>query len=202
MGLLPAGVEEAQFKRQPDGWLFTIASPWVFGPRQTYVITDAQKPELAARVRRARYVRLLIMFGGTCLVMAVSIMMPWLLKSPGIGSALVLAGLVIAVTGLIIVGDYLTVRPLLLGIPRTTRKISQRDMLRTQYQAMSARSLSILAAIFVLAMLAGLADWILSPRVGWHVLFGMGFNGLLAMLFGGMLIAKLRAEGTAKDARC
>ena len=27
--LLPNGLEEAHFKRVPDGWLFTTVSPWI-----------------------------------------------------------------------------------------------------------------------------------------------------------------------------
>src|SRR4029450_3588995 len=28
-GFLPTGLEEAQFKRDADGWLFTTANPWI-----------------------------------------------------------------------------------------------------------------------------------------------------------------------------
>jgi hypothetical protein len=198
MRLLPAGIEEGQFKREPDGWLFTTANPWIFGRRWTYLITDAQKPALAARVRRARYVRLLVMLVTMALLAAVLMMTPSLLGPPGIGIALVLAGFVVAVTGLIFVGDYLTVRPLLQGIPRTTRKFSQRDMMRTQYEAMSVRSLWIFAAIFVFATLANLAGWMASPRASVFGLLSVAFSGLFAALFGGMLIAKLRARRAAK----
>jgi hypothetical protein len=199
MRLLPAGIEEGQFKRELDGWLFTTANPWVFGRRWTYLITDAQKPPLAARVRRARYVRLLVMLVTMALLMAVLISVPSLLRPPGIGIALVLAGFVVVVTGMIFVGDYLTVRPLLLGIPRTQRKFSQRDMMRTQYEAMSLRSLSIFAAIFVFATLANLAGWMASPHAGVFALPGVAFSGLFAALFGGMLIAKLRARRQRPD---
>lgn len=202
MGLLPAGVEEAQFKREPDGWLFTIANPWIFGRRRIYLITDAQKPALAARVRRARYVRLMVMFVAAILVMAVFAMMPSLLRLPGIGTALVLAGFVVVMTVAIFVGDYLTVRPLLQGIPRTPRRFSQRDMMRTQYEVMSVRSLSIFTAIFVLALLACLVDWVLSPRNGTLTLISLASNTVFAVLFGGMLIAKLRAQRSAKESGC
>ena len=198
MRLVPAGIEEAQFKREPDGWLFTIANPWIFGRRWTYLITDAQKPALAARVRRSRYVRLLIMLATMALLIAVLIMTPSMLREPGIGIALVAAGFVVAVTGMIFVGDYLTIRPLLQGIPRTSRKFSQGDMMRTQYEAMSVRSLSIFAAIFVFATLTNLAGWIASPRASVLALLGIAFSGLFAALFGGMLIAKLRARRAAK----
>jgi hypothetical protein len=198
MRLLPAGIEEAQFKREPDGWLFTIANPWIFGRRWTYLITDAQKPALAARVRRSRYVRLLIMLATMALLIAVLIMTPSMLREPGIGIALVAAGFVVAVTGMIFVGDYLTIRPLLQGIPRTSRKFSQGDMMRIQYEAMSVRSLSIFAAIFVFATLTNLAGWIASPRASVLALLGIAFSGLFAALFGGMLIAKLRARRAAK----
>ncbi len=199
MRLLPAGIEEAQFKREPDGWLFTTANPWIFGRRWTYLITDMQKPALAARVRRARYVRLLVMVTTMALLMAVLMMVPSLLRSPGLGIALVLAGFVVVVSGMIFVGDYLTVRSLLQGVPRTTRKFSQRDMMRTQYEAMSVRSLWIFAAIFVLATLTNLAGWMASPRASVFALLGVAFSGLFAALFSGMLIAKLRARRKAQE---
>ena len=199
MRLLPAGIEEGQFKRELDGWLFTTANPWVFGRRWTYLITDAQKPALAARVRRARYVRLLVMLVTMALLMTVLMSVPSLLRPPGIGIALVLVGFVVVVTGMIFVGDYLTVRPLLLGMPRTQRKFSQRDMMRTQYEAMSLRSLSIFAAIFVFATFANLAGWMASPHAGVFALPGVAFSGLFAALFGGMLIAKLRARRQRPD---
>jgi len=199
MRLLPAGIEEGQFKRESDGWLFTTANPWIFGRRWTYLITDARKPALAARVRRARYIRLLVMLVTMALLMTVLMSVPSLLRPPGIGNALVLVGFVVVVTGIIFVGDYLTVRSLLLGIPRTQRKFSQRDMMRTQYEAMSLRSLSIFAAIFVFATLANLAGWMASPHAGVFALPGVAFSGLFAALFGGMLIAKLRARRQRPD---
>ena len=199
MRLLPAGIEEAQFKRESDGWLFTIANPWIFGRRWTYLITDAQKPVLAARVRRARFIRLLVMLVMMALLVAVLLMVPSLLKTAGIGMALVLSGFVLVVTGMIFVGDYLTVRPLLQGVPRTTRKFSQRDMLRTQYEAMSVRSLGIFAAIFVLVTLINLASWVASPRASVFLLLAVASSGLFAVLFGGMLIAKLRARRRRPD---
>ena len=50
--LLPNGLEEAQFKRDPEGWLFTTVSPWIFAPHRTYLISDAQQPAIAERIRR------------------------------------------------------------------------------------------------------------------------------------------------------
>ena len=59
--LLPPGVEGQYFKAVPEGWLFGAPRPWLaFGPRPTYLVTDAQKAVLAARIRLSRYVRLLL----------------------------------------------------------------------------------------------------------------------------------------------
>ena len=55
---LPTGVEEQYFKRVPDGWVFAAARPWwLFGRRPTFLVTDAQKPAIAARLRLNRYLR-------------------------------------------------------------------------------------------------------------------------------------------------
>src|SRR5215813_6250412 len=77
--LLPAGLEEAQFKRIPEGWLFTTVNPWLFAPRRTYVVSDAQKPAIAARIRHARYLRVPVMFAMMALMVAAIVMNPALL---------------------------------------------------------------------------------------------------------------------------
>jgi hypothetical protein len=46
--LMPDGVEEAYFKRVPEGWVFAAPRPWwLSGSRPTYLLTDTQKPASA-----------------------------------------------------------------------------------------------------------------------------------------------------------
>ena len=53
-------------------------------------------------------------------------------------------------------------------------------MMRTQYEAMSVRSLWIFAAIFVFATLTNLAGWMASPRASVFALLSVAFSGLFA----------------------
>jgi len=192
--LLPAGIEESQFKREPDGWLFTIANPWIFGRRWTYLVNDEQKAVLAAGVRRARYVRLVVMFLMMLLLVGLIVLMPSLLRPASIGPWMVLAGFVFVFSGALFVSDYLTVRPLLHGIPRTARKLSYLDMMRGQYNAMSVRALSIFVAIFAFAVIAQGGDFLVSQRIdALRAVSTIGF-ALFGVMFAGMLIAKLRAR--------
>jgi hypothetical protein len=127
--LLPAVLEEAQFKRVPEGWLFTTASPWVFAPRRTYLVREAQKPAIAARVRRGRVIRLILLVPMLLLLAAAFVIVPSLLNFRSVETWLVLGAFVVVLTIPITVSDYLTVRPLLRDIPRSSQKIRLSDML-------------------------------------------------------------------------
>jgi hypothetical protein len=198
--LLPIGLEEAQFKREPDGWLFTTVNPWVFAPRRTYLVSDAQKPAIAARVRRARYVRLVaVMFllplGVAALLMAPELMNPHLAMA---WVALAAFGIVSAIV--ITLGDHFTIRPLLRGIPRTSRKIGYVDMVRTQTRALSVKALSIFTLIFLSGAANSACQLLWSPRGSEFGAIGAIVYASLTILFGGMLVAKLRLPKTADNA--
>src|SRR5882672_1562256 len=127
--LLPNGLEEAHFKRVPEGWLFTTASPWIFAPRRTYLVSDAQKPALAARVRRGRYVRLILLIPMMLLLGAALMMVPSWLRARSLELWALLGGFVVVFTIVIIGSDYLNVRPLLRDLPCSSQKVTFGDML-------------------------------------------------------------------------
>ena len=135
--LMPAGVEEAHFKRIPEGWLFTVANPWIVAPRRTYLVNDAQKPAIAARVRLARYVRLMIVLAMILLMAIAFTMVPTLFNSLSVKAIMAFGVFAVVLAGAITTADYLTVRPLIRDLPRTSQKISLADMLRSQTAAMS-----------------------------------------------------------------
>ena len=57
----PPGVEGQYFKAVPEPWLFGAPRRWLaFGPRPTYLVTDAQKAVLGCPHRLSLYVRLLL----------------------------------------------------------------------------------------------------------------------------------------------
>src|SRR5262249_25360693 len=123
--LLPNGLEEAQFKRVPEGWLFSTVSPWIFAPRCTYLVSDAQKPALAERVRRRRYLRLAVILLLMALMAVGIIMNPtvlMLVKTFSLPGAIVFASFVVLTVSAITVSDYLNIRPLIHDLPRSSRK--------------------------------------------------------------------------------
>jgi len=96
--------------------------------------------------------------------------------------------------GAITAADYLTVRPLIRDLPRTSQKISLADMLRSQSAAMSTRSLMILTFLFAVVAAGYTFEWLTSARAhGFGAIVALTFV-LLAAMFAGMLIAKLRAR--------
>jgi hypothetical protein len=192
--LLPAGLEEAQFKRVPEGWLFTTASPWVFAPRRTYLVSEAQKPAIAARVRRGRVIRLILLVPMLLLLAAAFVMVPSLLNFRSVEIWLVLGAFVVVLTTAITVSDYLTVRPLLRDIPRSSQKIRLSDMLGRQGEAMSVRALVILTLIFVIGVAANVFLALTSVRGNPFAAIAAVALALSAIAFGGMLVGKLRAR--------
>lgn len=192
--LLPAGFEEAQFKRVPEGWLFTTANPWVFGPRRTYLLSDVQKPVLAARVRRSRYIRLILLVPIVLLLTAAFVMFPSSLNVRSVQAWLVWGAFVVLLTIAIAVSDYLTVRPLLRDVPRSSQKIGLTDMLGRQGEAMSVRALAIFTLIFVIGTAGQTYQALTSVRLGGLAAISVIAFAWLAFVFGGMLVAKLRAR--------
>jgi hypothetical protein len=45
------GIEEVGFKAVNGGYVFQTANPWLLGPRRRYFVTEAQKAEIAGRIR-------------------------------------------------------------------------------------------------------------------------------------------------------
>lgn len=198
--LLPAGLEEAQFKRIPEGWLFTTVNPWLFAPRRTYLVSDAQKPAIAARVRRARYLRVPAMFAMMALMVAVIVMNPALLtmfKTSSLVGALVLGAFGVLTVAALVACDHLTIRPLLRDLPRSSQKIGYTDMMRSQSKAMSTMAIAIFAALFVLSALGHTYLALTSPGIHWPMAISAMAFVLIAAVFVGMLVVKVRTRQPA-----
>jgi hypothetical protein len=191
--LLPAGLEEAQFKQVLEGWLFTTVNPWVFGPRRTYLVSNAQKPAIAARVRRARHLRLLVIVPIMLLMGAALVMNPNLLMAPSVETAIVFAMFMGIVAAAITACDHLCVRSLLRDVPRSSQKIGLGEMMWNQSKAMSVKALVIFTTIFLLAATANTVQALTGLRGGMVVALGAIVFALFAAGFIVMLIAKLRA---------
>jgi hypothetical protein len=206
--LVPNGVEEARFKRIPDGWLFTTPNPWVFGPRLTFVVNAKQKPAIAAGVRRSRYLNMILMLATVPLQLAVFLVAPSLTDSRSSAAWLAIGGFVVVFTIVTRTCEHLIIRPLLHGLPRTSQKIRLNDMLRTQSEAMSVKALSI--ATLYLALLAAaisylcVTSWtsIASSRIALFMPLGAVLCTVSAIVFFGMLVTKLRAMTWNTPSRC
>jgi hypothetical protein len=195
--LVPKGVEEALFKRVGDGWIFSAPNPWTFGRRHSYLVNDAQKAELAMRVRRGRYFRLLAIIPMFGLPLATFLLAPSLLRAPSITTWVLFALFVVVASVAMNLCDYLPVRPLLVGLPRTTERIGLVEMHGRQAQAMSVKALATIALIELVACLAVAAQWLTSVRGNPFMLVTAAIFGLMGMLFLRMLFVRLKTPDRA-----
>jgi hypothetical protein len=195
--LVPAGVEEALFKPAATGWIFSAPNPWTFAPRRSYLVDDVQKADLALRVRRGRYLRLLALIPIFALQVPMFLLFPFLLRAPSVGTWLLLALFVVFITVAMNLCDYLAVRPLLTGLPRTAERISLVEMYARQARSMSIKALATVTVIETLACALMFGDWLLSPRHSPHTLVGAACLGTMAILLTAMLLAKLKTQETA-----
>jgi hypothetical protein len=189
---------ESRFKKVPEGWLFTTMSPWGYGPRRTYLVSDAQKPAIAARARRGAYIQhvmlvlMVLVFGGFALV-------PSLSNFSLVATWLIWGGSCVVWTIVIGVADYLGLQPLLRDIPRSSQKIKWTYILQRMGAAVSVRALVIFFTLISVAEVAfvGLS---MGGTPSSFVAFGMfatlvAVNGaLFAIIYAGMRMAKLRAR--------
>jgi len=134
--LLPRGIEENYFKAVPGGWLGAVKRP--FGSDWNHLVSDAQKPTIAARVRLAigaRYA-LFVVFS------LVAIMGAGRSETP-----LVVFGLLLAFNAC----GYLATRSVLRDLPLTSETITSRHQMRRRADAMSV---SALAGLMVICLAA------------------------------------------------
>ena len=187
--LMPPGLEEAYFKRVPQGWVFAAPRPWwLFGSRPTYLLTDAQKAAVAARVRLNRYLRAPWIAVAVGLVLLVQREAPgWLNRDSILLFALLWVGAVNAC-------ENRTMRRLVAGLPPAAEKISVTDMLTQQTRGASVKTLTALGLFF----LAGAAFygylWFASAQWREFASFIAIFSGGFAVIWFAMLIAKLTGK--------
>ena len=185
--LLPRGVEGQYFKAVPEGWLFGAPRPWLtFGPRPTYLVTNAQKAGLAARIRLSRYIRLLLAIP---LVATTPLWMDLVRGLSLLGNTLLVLAAYLVVVHLL---EHLMIRSLLADLPQARERMTTAEMLREQSAAMSVRSLAMLGGFFGLATVLSLLSLSFRMPVEQDLLSYIAlFSGFLSILWLGMLITKL-----------
>lgn len=147
----PSGIEQSLFKRMPDGWLFAAPRPWPFSRRLIYRVSEAQKAALIARLRRARFLRLLIVFLFMAPLTALIATIP-AMRNPA--SPLGWIALIIFIAAVLVAGaqcEYWIVSRPLRGLRPTAEQITFGDRLRMQAETMSLKTHALLAAIFLAA---------------------------------------------------
>jgi hypothetical protein len=199
--LLPAGLEEGQFRRLPEGgWLFATANPWFFGSRRIYLLTETQKPVFAERVRRGVYIRLLLLIPFLLISVIAFLEYPTLREFRSGLSWLVFLAACLVFGFVLNLGDYLNVRSLLNDVPRSSQKMPSRNLMREQGQAMSIKALAIFTLIFVMGFLINGYNALTFQHGGGLAAIGAIGMLVLAFLFGKMLQTKLRTRQTENDA--
>jgi hypothetical protein len=158
-------------------------------------VSDGQKPAIAERVRRGRYLR----FGVILLLMALMavgiIMNPAVLalvKTFSLTGAIVFASFVVLTVAAITVCDYLNIRPFIRDLPRSSRKIGHADMVQSQAQAMSAPAIVIFASLFVVATAGKTYEALTSASGNWMAAIAAACFAPFALAFISMLVVKLR----------
>jgi hypothetical protein len=194
-----AGFEEARFKRDGDGWLFTTANPWIVGPRRTYLVNDEQKAALVVRLRRAKWVMLGLILPLLAVLVFIFVQAPWLARPETVSAWLILGAFSLAFAGFIIATEYWCLRPLLRGLPRSSGKVTQGEMFRKLRDVASVRTIAIFLAIFLLSFLVQALGLATSLRRSAFDVINLVMSGLFASVCIVLLVGKMRARREAGD---
>jgi hypothetical protein len=183
------------FRHVPGGQVFTCPSPWMFGRRREYRLSDAQAEELVARFGRAFATANYVMIGG---IVAIAMGLSFLAAGP------VVAGVAIVVATVVLVGVwvgivYRAAGSVLAGVPWTS---APREPYSLTGNLKKTNVIIMLFPTWVLAGGAGVAS--VSAVVIAVAPFVSGKTDLnvsdlatqiaLSLIFGRALVTKLRAQ--------
>jgi hypothetical protein len=178
-------MEELSFKRVPDGWIYRAPNPWLFGSARYYLVSEAQKSELAGLHRRIW--RNLLLAIVAVVVVGVPLGASWLDGEHAYAALafnVVIGGIIGFIWNACL---FRAVRPIIAGLRPTTQRITPAEAIGTQVTVFSARSLLFFAllsaAMFALSALRplfGAVEWSVWSVCG-AFLFGMGAIYWLAL---------------------
>jgi hypothetical protein len=188
------GVEEGRFERVPDGWIFSNWNPWIVGAGWSYLVSEAQKPPIAARLRQSRLIRLVLILGLMGVEILILLRLPSLRDAHALGSWAALAVFVGMFTVVTAACDNILLRPLLRDLPRAPRKARKIELLRNQSHAMSVKQLAALSVMCALSSAALLGTYSMSSGTDLFSLLGSVVGGFAAVHFFSMVMMKLRSE--------
>ena len=184
------GWENIFFKRVLTGWVFQAPSPWLFGSRRYYLASETQRAEIIAffdDVSWRRIIAALLLATVVCGLMALAL---WLI--PRLWNSILLTMLPISIVAGSLINAYFwwTLRPLLVGVPQTTERITWGERLRALAAVVPTQGL-IFFAILLASLFALLAySTLTSGR--WDI------DGLIATPLLGLTLAYCLALLSAK----
>jgi hypothetical protein len=181
------GWESLFFKRVPAGWIFQAPSPWPFGRRRHYLVSDSKRAEFVAEYERLNWRRVgpALILGGIPLALGF-----WLV--PMLWNSILLPTILISIVAGSLINAYFwwTLRPLLAGVPQTTERITFAERLRALAAVVPVGQLILfailLAVLFVFSVLSALTSgsWQIDDLIS-----AIGL-GLMIVYFCAMLKAK------------
>ena len=185
------GMEEMSFKRVPEGWVYRIPNPWLFGRSRYYLVSEKQKSEIAGHHRRMWLFLLL----GIAVIAAVGAPLTLAgFDERQVVVSLATAALVGLIVGLV-ANAWLcrTIRPIIAGLPPTTHRITQSEVLNTQIAVFSRGYLLFFGSLSLL-LFALIALQPLLTSAGWDTrsLFGALLFGAGTIYWFALYIAKRR----------
>jgi hypothetical protein len=176
------GNEEMSFQRVSDGWLFAAPLRW---PRASYVVNDAQKAELARRLRwiyRANF-------------LAILLVVVFLLPMDGGAKTFLpaFAALLIASLVLLFVAVRAAINPIVSGLTPVNRSISQKDAIVTQAATLSYAAI---ATMFIASLVLFAGGVGMGVTKGWDFMAVMSVTlfGACSVYFPMLWVVKSRTE--------
>jgi hypothetical protein len=153
---MATGRYEILFKEVPGGFLFRAPNPWILGPGEHYLTTEAQRAEILAIGRIKRPFLAAILFAA--IIIACPLASTFLVYSlsshadPDGKDIAAIAVLTLASLGssLLIAArlQFRRLAPILAGLPRTDEKLTLADIRASQTKVMSMKALLVLATLF------------------------------------------------------
>jgi hypothetical protein len=172
------GMEEMSFKRVPEGWVYRAPNPWLFGRGRFYLLNEKQRSEVAGCHRRMWLFLLLAILA----IAAAGVPM----TLSGFDDQNAVAPLAATMAVGFVVGFianaslYRRIKPIIAGLPPTTQRITQSEVLNTQIAVFSCGYM-LFFGLLSLALFALIALQPLLTSAGWDVrslcgalLFGAG----------------------------
>ena len=205
-------LEDALFKRAPDGWTFSSPYPRIFSRRRsTYLLTELEKERLAGGVRRCLRTTRLVIFG-VCVLAAVPLAfwlpdMLRLLLTGSPGAWLLLCLVVLLIGGIlpsaIVITHYRLVHPVL----HTARWIGPADAvsgigLLAETTSARRRILRVALAFLTCGLMAYLTAYVPPSSPDADVLLTLSvLIGLASVWDAALLVVKLKAQRLNRSGR-